>query len=80
MITEATLDPVSSVVNVQVTNNYVYVVSVDDHTTGVFDSRLAVIETFPNLVFEELSSGFWKSGNGHNSIYVERFPVQVYVG
>lgn len=56
----------------------VYVVSVDDHPTGVFSSREAVTSYFPELKFEEINPGFWKalSKDQYNTVYVERFIVQ----
>ena len=57
---------------------YVYVVSIDDHPTAVFSNKLAVIDRFPELKFEEITPGFWKafSKEQYNTVYVERFLVQ----
>lgn len=56
----------------------VYVVSVDDHPTGVFASLEVVFDRFSNLKFEEIGQGLWKalSEDQYNTIYVESFLVQ----
>lgn len=63
---------------VTVAEQHVYVVSVDDHPTGVFASKVAVLDRFPDLKFEEITTGFWKafSIDQYNTVYVERFLVQ----